>query len=45
MMKSFTVEEINLLVDGELEGVGSHKITAPEQIEKAQKNHITFIGT
>ena len=43
-MKSFTVEEINSLLKGELLGNCSEKIVAPEQIEKAQKGQITFIG-
>jgi UDP-3-O-[3-hydroxymyristoyl] glucosamine N-acyltransferase len=43
-MKSFTVQEINLLLNGELIGDSEHKIIAPEQIEKASKENITFIG-
>ncbi|WP_064967553.1 UDP-3-O-(3-hydroxymyristoyl)glucosamine N-acyltransferase [Tenacibaculum ovolyticum] len=43
-MKSFTIKEINSLVNGELIGDCSEKITAPEQIEKARKGEITFIG-
>lgn len=43
-MKSFTVEEINSLLKGELLGNCSEKIVAPEQIEKAKKGQITFIG-
>ncbi len=43
-MKSFTVEEINLLLKGKLIGKSEQKIYAPEQIEKAKKEHITFIG-
>ncbi len=43
-MKSFTVEEISQLVNGKLEGACDHKIEAPEQIEKAKKGTITFIG-
>lgn len=43
-MKSFTVEEISALLQGELEGSCVEKITAPEQIEKAQEGQITFIG-
>jgi len=43
-MKSFTIEELNSLLKGELIGSCSHRIEAPEQIDKAQKNHITFIG-
>ncbi len=44
MKKAFTITEINDLLKGELIGTTSHKIDGPEQIEKAQKNHITFIG-
>lgn len=43
-MKSFTVQEINALVNGDLLGNCIEKITAPEQIEKAIKGQITFIG-
>ncbi|MGB0891361.1 MAG: UDP-3-O-(3-hydroxymyristoyl)glucosamine N-acyltransferase [Flavobacteriaceae bacterium] len=43
-MKSFTVEEISLLLKGELLGNCSEKIVAPEQIEKAKNGQITFIG-
>ncbi|CAM1333610.1 UDP-3-O-(3-hydroxymyristoyl)glucosamine N-acyltransferase [Tenacibaculum aestuariivivum] len=43
-MKSFTIKEINSLLKGELVGNCSEKITAPEQIEKAEKGQITFIG-
>ncbi len=43
-MKSFTIEEINLILKGELIGGCSDKIIAPEQIEKATKGQITFIG-
>ena len=43
-MKSFTVEEIASAIDGELVGSCSQIIKGPEQIEKAQKEHITFIG-
>ncbi len=43
-MKSFTVQEISSLVNGELVGSCMNKIVAPEQIEKALTSHITFIG-
>ncbi|QXP74147.1 UDP-3-O-(3-hydroxymyristoyl)glucosamine N-acyltransferase [Tenacibaculum sp. AHE15PA] len=43
-MKSFTIKEINSLLKGELIGDCSEEITAPEQIEKAKKGQITFIG-
>lgn len=43
-MKSFTIKEINSLLNGELIGNCSEKITAPAQIEKAEKGQITFIG-
>jgi len=44
-MQSFTIEEINTILKGELVGNTSHKIQGPEQLEKAQNNHITFIGS
>jgi UDP-3-O-[3-hydroxymyristoyl] glucosamine N-acyltransferase len=43
-MKSFTIQEINLLLKGELIGNCDQRISAPEQIEKSSKEHITFIG-
>lgn len=43
-MKSFTVAEINTVLQGNLVGTTSNKIIAPEQLEKAEINHITFIG-
>lgn len=42
-MKSFTVNELNVLLDGELIGNTTELIKAPEQIDKAGKNHITLI--
>jgi UDP-3-O-[3-hydroxymyristoyl] glucosamine N-acyltransferase len=44
-MKSFKIEEINSLLNGELLGSCSEEITAPEQIENAEKGQITFIGS
>ncbi len=43
-MKSFTVQEVNSLVNGELVGDCKDQVIAPEQIEKAKEGHITFIG-
>lgn len=43
-MKQFTAEEINNILEGELIGNTDKKIEGPEQLEKAQENHITFIG-
>lgn len=43
-MKSFTVSEINAVLKGEIIGSTNQKINAPEQLEKAEINHITFIG-
>jgi len=43
-MKSFTIAEINQVLKGEVVGSTTHKITAPEQLEKAATEHITFIG-
>ena len=44
-MKLYTIAEINDLLSGELIGQTNSKIVGPEQIEKAQNNHITFIGS
>lgn len=43
-MKQYTAEELNEILKGELEGSTSHKISGPEQLEKAKNEHITFIG-
>jgi len=43
-MKSHSIAEINAVLKGELVGNTTHLITAPEQLEKATLNHITFIG-
>ena len=43
-MKSFTIQEINTILKGELVGDTNQKITGPEQLEKADKNQITFIA-
>jgi UDP-3-O-[3-hydroxymyristoyl] glucosamine N-acyltransferase len=43
-MKSFTIEEINNIIKGELVGNTNQQIEGPEQLEKAKHNHITFIG-
>ena len=43
-MKSFSIKEINSILEGELVGFTDKEITAPEQLEKAESNHITFIG-
>ncbi len=43
-MKTYTINEINEHLDGKLTGDCILDIAAPEQLEKAEKNHITFIG-
>lgn len=43
-IKSFAVQELSQLLNGHLIGNTEHRISAPEQIESAGKNHITFIG-
>jgi len=44
-MKSFTIAEINNILQGELVGNTAQQITGPEQLEKAQAQHITFVGS
>ncbi len=44
-MKSYTIEEINTILQGELIGHTKNHIDGPEELEKAQSNHITFIGS
>ncbi len=43
-MKSYSIEKINELLQGELVGNCTKFITGPEQLEKAENHHITFIG-
>ena len=43
-MKSFTIQEINEILKGELVGDTNQQITGLEQLDKATNNHITFIG-
>jgi UDP-3-O-[3-hydroxymyristoyl] glucosamine N-acyltransferase len=44
-MKSFTIEEINAILQGVLTGHTSKLITGPEQLETANDTQITFIGS
>jgi UDP-3-O-[3-hydroxymyristoyl] glucosamine N-acyltransferase len=44
-MKSYNLSQINALIKGEVIGDTSNDIDAPEQIELASKNQITFIGS
>ncbi|WP_339917753.1 UDP-3-O-(3-hydroxymyristoyl)glucosamine N-acyltransferase [Yeosuana marina] len=44
-MKSYTIQEINALLNGVLVGDSSQRIDGPEQLEKAKINHISFIGS
>jgi UDP-3-O-[3-hydroxymyristoyl] glucosamine N-acyltransferase len=43
-MKSFTIQQINDLLKGELIGTTNQKISGPEQLEKANSSQISFIG-
>jgi len=42
-MESFTIKAINEILNGKLIGDTKQLITGPEQLEKADTNHITFI--
>ena len=42
--KSFSLEEINHIIKGTIVGYTSHKIYAPQQLEEATENEISFIG-
>ena len=44
-MKSYTIEDINALLKGELIGSTTQKIEGPEQLQNAKHSHITFIGS
>lgn len=43
-MKSYTIKEINTFLEGELIGHTTQEISGPEELQKAQLHHITFIG-
>ena len=43
-MKSYTIQEINEILKGEIIGNTFQKITAPEQLEAANESEISFIG-
>ena len=43
-MKTFSIEEINETLKGQIVGNTGIKITAPEQLELASNSEITFIG-
>ena len=43
-MKSYSVQEINEVLKGEIIGHIEHNITAPEQLEEAKSGEISFIG-
>lgn len=43
-MKSYSLTEINNILDGEIVGNTTTKITAPEQLEAATSTEISFIG-
>jgi len=44
-MRSYTIQEINEIVKGELIGNTSQQINGPEELNKALDSHITFIGS
>lgn len=43
-MKSYSIQEINEVLNGVIYGTTSQKITATEQLEKATASEISFIG-
>jgi len=43
-MKSYSVQEINEILKGELVGNTTLQIIGPEQLERAGNSHITFVG-
>ncbi|TDW52281.1 UDP-3-O-[3-hydroxymyristoyl] glucosamine N-acyltransferase [Flavobacterium sp. 270] len=43
-MKSYSIQEINEVIQGEIYGTTSQCITATEQLEKATTSEISFIG-
>jgi UDP-3-O-[3-hydroxymyristoyl] glucosamine N-acyltransferase len=43
-MKSFSIQDINTIINGEIFGTTNNTITGLEQIQKADENQATFIG-
>ncbi len=43
-MKTYSILEINAILNGEIIGTTNKKITAPEQLEVANSDEISFIG-
>jgi UDP-3-O-[3-hydroxymyristoyl] glucosamine N-acyltransferase len=43
-MRSYSIQEINEVLQGEIVGSTTQKITAPEQLESASETEISFIG-
>ncbi|GAA4815929.1 UDP-3-O-(3-hydroxymyristoyl)glucosamine N-acyltransferase [Litoribaculum gwangyangense] len=44
-MASYTIQDINHVLKGELIGNTTQKIDGPEELQKAKSNHISFIGS
>lgn len=44
-MASYTIQEINTLLKGELIGNTTQQIEGPEQLQKSKNQHISFIGS
>ena len=44
-MKSYTIEQINEILKGDIVGKTTQLITAPEQLELASDTEISFIGS
>lgn len=44
-MTSYTIQEINDLLNGELIGNTTNQIEGPSQLQNAKQNHISFIGS
>ena len=44
LMKNYSIEDINSIVNGTIVGQTTYSITAPEQLELAKETEISFIG-
>jgi len=44
-MKSYTIQEINVILNGEIVGVTTQKVSGPEELQKATIDQISFIGS
>ncbi len=44
-MKTYSIQEINTILNGEVVGNTSQKVSGPEELQKATIDQISFIGS